>query len=135
MPYWKCYYHLVWATKHREAVILPAFEVVIYEAICEKAQAMKCTVLAVNGVSDHVHVAIAIAPHIAVSTCIGNLKGASSRAVNSSFDRELRFHWQDGYGAMTFGEKALPDVIEYIRHQKERHTRQELNWYLERVEE
>ena len=135
MPYWKCYYHLVWATKYREPAILPVYEAVIYEAIRQKAQEMKCSVLAVNSVSDHIHVAIAIGPHVAVATCTGNLKGASSRAINTSFERETRFHWQAGYGAMTFGEKALPDVIDYIKYQKERHARQELNWYLERVED
>lgn len=33
MPYWKLFYHLVWATRYREAVIQPAIESVVYELL------------------------------------------------------------------------------------------------------
>ncbi|MBZ0299467.1 MAG: IS200/IS605 family transposase [Anaerolineae bacterium] len=135
MPYWKCYYHLVWTTKYREPAILPPYEPVIFEAIKQKAQELKCAVLAVNGVDDHVHVAITIAPAVAVATCVGSLKGASSRAVNTNFERERRFHWQEGYGVLSFGEKALAAVIDYVERQKEHHARQALNRHLERVDD
>ena len=133
MPYWKCFYHVVWATKYREPSILPAYEQVIFHAIRQQAEESGCTVLAVNGVADHVHVALEIPPGLAVATCIGRLKGAASRAVNTSFERETRFHWQTGYGVVSFGESALPKIIAYVNGQKEHHARQQLNDYLERA--
>ena len=133
MPYWKCYYHVIWSTKYREPTILPAYEPVILEAIRQKAAELKCAVLAINGDQDHVLVALAIPPNQAVATCIGSLKGASSRAVNTGFERAERFHWQEGYGVLTFGERALPEIIAYVNKQKEHHANRELNGYLERI--
>ena len=80
------------------------------------------------------HIALSISPSLTVASCIGKLKGASSRAVNISLNLESRFHWQEGYGVMSFGEKALPDVVAYIEYQKRRHADQNLNTYLERIE-
>ena len=134
MPFWKCYYHVTWATKHREPSIALAYEQVLFAEIRQKANELKCEVLEVNGVADHVHLAMTIPSYLAVATCIGQLKGASSRAINTSFNLETRFHWQEGYGVMSFGEKALPSVIRYIAHQKQRHANQNLNAYLERLE-
>ena len=31
------------------------------------------------------------------------------------------FSWQRGYGVFSFGEKAMPQTIAYVRNQKEHH--------------
>ncbi len=135
MPYWKCYYHVIWSTKHREPAILPAYEAVLFEAIQLKAQELKCSVLAVNGVADHVHVAMMIPPAMAAGTCVGNLKGASSHTINNNFEREKRFRWQEGYGIISFGERALDSIVDYVNRQKEHHANLNLNAYLETFED
>ncbi len=86
-------------------------------------------------VGDHVHVGVSIPPGVAVSKWVGGVKGASSRAINTGFDRDAKFQWQEGYGVMTFGEQALDKVRDYIATQKERHATGEVNRYLERIEE
>ncbi len=134
MPYWKCYYHVVWATKYRQPMIISTYEPVIFAAIREQSQQLACSVLAINGVSDHIHVAVTIPPSLAVAKWVGSVKGASARAVNMGFNRDERFHWQEGYGVMSFGETALEIVKTYIDGQKERHANGELNTYLERIE-
>jgi putative transposase len=135
MPYWNCYYHIVWATKHRQPTILPAFEQVITAVIQQKSLDLKCTILAINMVSDHIHVAVRIPPSLSIATWVGHAKGVSARSINTDFQQPERFHWQEGYGVMTFGEKALEQVKEYIANQKQRHASRDLNRYLERSDD
>lgn len=134
MAFWKCYFHIVWATKHRQPIIEPSFEPVLFEAIQQKSSELKCPLLAVNAAFDHVHVAANITPSIAVATYVGALKGASSHALNTNFDNRERFRWQESYGVLTFGEKALPIVRDYIARQKDHHQSGTVNAYLETME-
>jgi putative transposase len=135
MPFWKCYYHIIWATKHREPIIVPAYEQVIFAAIEQTTLELKCNILAVNCVEDHIHVAASIKPSISVAKYVGRIKGSASRAVNTSFEQETRFHWQEGYSVLSFGEKALPFVQGYIAKQKQHHAGNDVNYYLERIED
>ena len=131
MAFWRCYYHVVWATKYREAIITPPLEQVILAAIEQKSIELGSVMLAANSAGDHVHVAASIPPAIAISKWVGLVKGASSRAVNIGFDLPDRFHWQESDGVMTFGEQALPMVTQYIASQKQRHATNGTNAYLE----
>lgn len=136
MPFWKCYYLVIWTTKKRQAVITPAMEVVIIGAIRSKSEELHCAIHAVNGVTDHVHVAVSIRPSLAIGDWIGQIKGASSHAVNTAFTHlETKFRWQEDYGVVTFGAKNLPTVVSYIGKQKEHHQAGTLEPYLERIEE
>ncbi len=135
MPFWNCYYHIIWTTKNREPAIIPAYEQVIFAAIKQKSTELGCRILAINGVSDHIHVAASIKPSLAVSMYVGSIKGASSRAINIGFEREVRFHWQESYSVLTFGEKALRFVQEYVANQKIHHANSSTNAYLEHIED
>jgi putative transposase len=134
MPYTKCFYHLIWATKHRQAVITPVYETLIFEAIREKCEEMGCELLAVNAAWDHVHVAVTIPASLSIAQVTGNLKGNASRMVNAGFENEERFRWQESYSAFTFGEKALSDVVSYIHLQKEHHRDGTIHAYYEVME-
>jgi putative transposase len=71
-------------------------------------------------VPDQVHVAVSIPPKVALADLVRRMKGASSHAVNAETRRieQPSFAWQDGYGALSFGEKALPHVVAYIENQR-----------------
>ena len=94
MPFWKCYYHLTWATKYRQPLLTPALEAVIYSAIERKCQELDCELLGAGGALDHIHIALAIPPSHNVAHVVGQIKGASSRQVNQSFDMIERFELQ-----------------------------------------
>lgn len=134
MPYWKCYYHVIWATKQRQPVITPVVETIILNAVQQKCTEMGCNLLAANTALDHVHVAMSIPPAMAVAEAVANLKGTSSRAVNLALEQEERFRWQESYGVLTFGERGLAMVCDYIKQQKEHHQAGSLNEYLERLD-
>jgi putative transposase len=84
-------------------------------------------------VSDHVHIAASVPPSISLSKWIGSVKGVTARAINTHFERDTRFHWQAGYGVMSFGETALGKVTAYIANQKQHHANGDVNRYLENI--
>jgi len=134
MPYWQLYYHLIWATKEREPLITPQFEPKLWDYLRGKGLDLGGIVYAVGGVADHVHVAVAIPPRIAVATYAGQLKGASSHWMTHLADHPAPFEWQDGYGAFSFSRRSLPQVVQYVLHQHEHHQKGDLIEEMERIE-
>lgn len=132
MPYWRLFYHLVWATRGREPSVDEALARVVEWSIRTTCTDQKVILHAVGVMPDHVHVAVSIPPSVAVSTFVGRLKGASSHAIND-VSPTLAFAWQAEYGALSFGEKALLDVVAYIRDQAQRHASERLWASLEQV--
>jgi putative transposase len=132
MPYWRLFYHVVWATKNRLDLIDPAWENELYGYLRGKATALECIPHAIGGMSDHIHVAISIPPKLAVSTLIGKLKGSSSHHVNERYAHGA-FLWQAEYGVSSFSEKALNSIIHYINNQKQHHADRTLNVTLEEI--
>lgn len=136
MPFWKCYYHIIWATKFRQPVITAATEPVIYQSIERKSGLLGAHIFAVNSVSDHIHLAVMIPPRLAVAEWVKQLKGISAYSVNQQFpDLPELFKWQEGYGVLTFGPQKLAYVVEYIRNQKAHHADQTIIPALEQIEE
>jgi putative transposase len=88
-----------------------------------------------NGLPDHIHIAVAIPPRIAVSDWVKRVKGTSSYEVNKAFPNEATFAWQIKFGCSTFGIKQMPFVKNYIKKQAEHHAQNTTYWYLERTDE
>jgi len=84
MPYWRLFYHFVWGTKNREPLIAPEWARALHGAIAAKATRLGAFVHAVGGTEDHVHLVASVPPKVALSTFIGQVKGYSSRFVNSA---------------------------------------------------
>jgi REP element-mobilizing transposase RayT len=136
LPYSNCYYYLVWATKYRQPVLTAEVAPFVYRAIEQKSIELRSPILAINSVSDHLHVAVCIAPSVSISTWIGHIKGLSAHSVNAVFaNLETPFKWQEGYGVVTFGEKNLPYVRAYIAKQQTHHASGQIVDKLERIDE
>ena len=120
MPFWRTYYHLVWATKDREPLITPQIEQRLHAYIVHKAGELDVLVYAINGRSDHVHLVVSVPPHVSVSQLVKQLKGSSPHDLNhQGLDRH--FAWQRGYGVLTLGQRQKADAEAYVRQQKEHH--------------
>ena len=133
MAFWRLHYHLVWATYQRLPLITEPLERQIYGVILNKAKELGIIIHAIGNDVDHIHVTASIPPKIAVADGVKNFKGASSFYVNHQPDAAGDFGWQDGYGALTFGERSLSDVIAYVRGQKEHHRQQAIRPLFERM--
>jgi REP element-mobilizing transposase RayT len=134
MPYWQLYYHLAWATKNREPFITMDLEPGLHTYLRGKGIDLDAVVHAVGGLEDHVHVVVSIPPRLAVAKFVGQLKGASSHWVSHISGHRGPFAWQEGYGAITLGKRSLPQVVEYVHSQRERHRTRRLVAAMERLE-
>lgn len=134
MPIAQLYYHMVWATKYRAPSISDRIESTLYAYVARKVIALGGKVFALNGISDHMHLAGSIPPRIAVATFIGQVKGVSSAQINASGLFDEQFAWQDGYGVFSFEGRRLPQYIAYVERQKEHHGANTIIPILERCD-
>ena len=136
MPYYRLFYHCVWATKDRLPLIEEANRDTIFRVIVAKVDELRGIVHAINAMPDHLHLVATVRPSVAVSDFIGQVKGASSHAVNEAAPHDphrLWFAWQVEYGVVSVTESHLPVVVRYVENQQEHHARGTLRPRLERM--
>ena len=134
MPFWRAFYHLVWVTKNREPLIQPEIESSLYAYLVHKVAKLGVFVYAINGWTDHVHLVVAIPPHVSVSDLVKHLKGSPSHELNQIRANNY-FAWQRGFGVLTVGERQRPAAELYVRQQKEHHAASTTHAWLERCSE
>ena len=78
--------------------------------------------LAINGVSDHVHILGKLRPDKAVSSVVRDLKANSSGWMHDVFPAMKDFSWQNGYGAFTVSSSQIGAVSDYIAKQEPHHS-------------
>lgn len=120
MSFWRCFYHIIWATHNRQPAIDSALEAVLFKSIQHKSASTQSSILGINAVTDHIHIAVTMPPSISISDWVKLIKGVSSHEANEFLAaQDSRFRWQRGFGVLTFGERKLPFVLNYIERQKE----------------
>ncbi len=119
------YLHLVWATKYREPTIPLAEERSLHRILRAEALRLRCSVLAVNGTEDHIHLLVKLGHRANVARLLNQMKGVSSSYLNAERrcdDSQPRFRWQAGYGIASIGQNQITRIIDYIDRQKEHHA-------------
>ena len=135
MTYWRLHYHLIWGTFERQPTLTGDREKVFYGVLYGKAKELGLKVHAAGNEDDHVHVVVSIPPKLAVADCVKHIKGASAYAINHMPNSDGQFKWQEGYGALSIGERSLETVMAYTANQKEHHRDQTLLSIYERIDE
>lgn len=136
MTFWRAFYHLIWSTKHRSPVIDERVESIVRRSIYGIADEHSSKVWAIGMMPDHVHVAISIPPKNAVSKVVNDIKGTTSHLLGHQYHNEHNPWpgWQSEYGMVTFSERSLQQVIDYVDHQREHHAANTLLGTYEREE-
>jgi REP element-mobilizing transposase RayT len=122
MPFYRLYYHIIWATRGREPLITREIEREVVEAVKAKIIAIGGKAYAVNSAIDHVHVGATIPPNIALSDFVGQVKGASSYHINHLPGNQHKIAWQRGFGVVSFRRTEMEIVVNYILNQKAHHS-------------
>ena len=115
--------HAVFCTKNREPLLTTAVRNDLFAYIVGILNSLDCITLAINGTEDHVHGLIVMSKTISLSKMMEEMKGGSSRWLNSHVATKGRFAWQAGYGAFSVSESQIPRVINYIEGQEEHHRK------------
>ena len=119
MPYYRLYYHLVWATRDRLHLITSDIEARVHQLITEQVAKQGARMVIINGMADHVHLIVEVPPGIALSDFVKRVKGASSRYINA--ETPDYFGWQGSYSAFTLDARDHQAAIAYVKRQKEHH--------------
>jgi len=121
------YVHVVWSTWDRMPLISPEIERAAFRLMESEARKMGCTVMALNGMPEHVHMVVSLPTTVTVADIVKQVKGVSSRFVNQTVQPNGQFFkWQANYGAFTVSRWDLDKVIGYVKRQKEHHASNDL---------
>ena len=119
--YYSTTYQIVFGTKYRRKNMTRDNRRRVYAYIYGICRNHDCHVYRINGVSDHLHIALSIPPKLAPSKLIRQIKSESSKFIryNDLFpDWE---GWQKGYFLGTYAASARSRLIEYIINQENHH--------------
>jgi putative transposase len=119
--YTQMHVQMVFAVKNRNAMIDTEWENELCKYMTGIIQNYSHKVLAINGMSYHVHIFIGMRPTQSLSDLMENIKGSSSKWINESKFTKHKFAWQDGFGAFSYSKNHVQRVIDYVLNQKEHH--------------
>jgi REP element-mobilizing transposase RayT len=115
------YVQLVFAVKHREALLTKDFRGRVFEYMSGTITNLRHKSIIVNGTSNHVHILIGLNPTISVSDTVHDIKRSSSLFINNEKLCSERFSWQEGYGGFTYSRSQIANVYKYIENQESHH--------------
>ena len=121
--YTQLYIQCVFAPKYRAALLEPQWDEHLRMYITGIVQNKEHKMLAINNMPDHIHLLIGLNPKQSISDMIKMIKGDSSEWINNEKFTQRKFQWQEGYGAFSYGKSQVPNVVKYIRNQKEHHKK------------
>jgi REP element-mobilizing transposase RayT len=108
--------HCVYSTKNRAPSIKNPGR--IWQITREIARNIDIDIIAIGGVSDHIHFLMSLPPSRAMANIVRDLKANSSLILRND---NKSFHWQDGYAVISVSPAAVPAVIRYIENQERQH--------------
>jgi putative transposase len=85
-------------------------------AISERVEVIELAILV-----DHIHILIRTTPRIDLSRLVQMMKGGSSYAGSRLPGNKLGLRWTREYFVATVSPRLLPEAVQYLRKQNERH--------------
>lgn len=133
---WHCQYHIVWIPKYRYRVMNGPLAEMICGTLKAIAGWMKCEVVELKVMPDHVHMVITVPPTLSISKLMGELKGRTAIRVFQKFP-SLKYKpyygnhfWANGYCVDTVGLNEEM-IRKYVQYQGEKERKEESQMKLE----
>ena len=118
----KALYHIVFCTKGRQ-MTLPLVHIEdLYRYIWKEITLLKCRLIRIGGIQNHVHMLVELHPSVALSKLMQNVKSYSSGWMRSDGRFPLFIGWANEYYASTISSDRQNDIVEYIKGQREHHN-------------
>jgi len=117
------YTQLIFAPKYHERLLKEEIRPEVFSYISGIITNRKHKSIIINGMSDHIHILIGLNPADAISDLVGAIKKSSSTFINEKSWFRGKFHWQDGYGAFSYGRSQLDNAYQYIKNQEIHHRK------------
>ena len=118
---WNCKYHIVFCPKYRRQEIYGKIKEDVGKILRKLCEAKGVEIIEAEACPDHIHMLVAIPPHLSVAQFMGYLKGKSSlmifdRHANLKYKYGNRHFWCRGYYVDTVGRNEKK-IAEYVRNQ------------------
>jgi len=114
--------HIVFSTKERRPFLHAEVRPRMLGYLRTVANDLNASVLALNGVDDHVHLLVDMPAALSTAEFLTKLKANSSRWFRKLFPK-VDFRWQRGYGAFSVSPSKLEEVRGYIDRQEAHHQK------------
>jgi REP element-mobilizing transposase RayT len=121
--YYQTSMQLVFAVKHREALIKDDFRETLHKYIGGILLNQKHKPLAINSMPDHIHIFFGWHPSD-MPALVRDIKSDTSTFINKNKLSKFKFHWQEGYGLFSYSMSHRSSVINYIEKQQEHHKKE-----------
>ena len=119
----KNYIHIVFSTKHRQAMIQPHYEEELHSYLGGICKNLECQPIKIGGYTDHIHILCMLSKKITLIKLLEEVKSHSSKWMKTKDELLKKFYWQDGYGAFSVNPSEIDTVIAYIANQHEHHRK------------
>ena len=122
-------YHLVWAPKYRKWILRGDIQERVRSISEEISVNHGFEIDTMEIAQDHVHIFLSFPPRYSISKVVGIMKSVSASVVfreHPEVKKQLwgGEFWEDGYFAMTVGDKVTAEVIrKYIEYHREQETK------------
>jgi putative transposase len=113
---------LLFAVKHRNALIHDNFRDKLHKYIGGILKNQKHKPLAINSVPDHIHIFFCMYPYD-IPALVRDLISGSSTFIKDEKLSKHKFQWQNGYGLFSYTMSHRPNVIQYIQNQESHHKK------------
>lgn len=121
--YTQLYIQIVFAVKGRQNLISPQHKEELQKYITGIILERKSKLLAISCMPDHTHIFIGYKPTIPLPDLVRDIKAVSSKFINEHEWVIGKFNWQEGYGAFSYAQSQLTNVIQYINNQEKHHLK------------
>lgn len=121
--YTQIYLHIVFAVQNRISLIHPQWKNDLYKYITGIIQNNGHKLIAINGVSNHLHIAVGYKPNQLIPDLLQDIKASSSKWINEKRFIKGKFNWQAGYGAFSFSHSQIDAVVKYLNNQEQHHKK------------
>jgi REP element-mobilizing transposase RayT len=112
---------VVFGTEERAPLIAPEIRGELFAYMGGIVREMGAVLLAMNSMTDHVHILVSMPASLAVADMVRAVKANSSRWIHERWPERGKFAWQQGYGAFSVSESVTAQVERYIREQEQHH--------------
>src|SRR5690349_4500581 len=102
--YTQIHIHAVFTVQNRESLIAKEWKIELYKYITGIIQNHNHKVIAINGMSDHIHILFGMRPNQSLSDLMQDVKASSSKWINEKRFVRGKFSWQEGYGAFSYSK-------------------------------
>jgi REP element-mobilizing transposase RayT len=114
---------LVFAVKNRDALIRKEWKDELEMYITGIIQNHRHKLLAIGGVSDHIHIFLGYNVNQLLPDLVEETKTSSNSFIKEKRLSKFKFEWQKGYGAFTHSHSQIDAVAKYVLSQEEHHKK------------